>query len=563
MSGLIFAAASTLAVAREAAFTGVVTGDDVYLRSGPDANYYPVGKLDAGSILQVHREMTGGWLEVSPPPGQFSYIAKDFVKVTSGRDGVVTGDRVRVRAPSPAGPDKSYRRQQYLNKDDKVIILGEQDEYYKIVPPADARLYLKKDFVTQATAQQIAAAGRTPAAPVRPAASNPAASDNNVSLTATANEGRLPVAIREAANNTAATAPAPDTAASTGVADGPTPAAPATPDTPAVAETPATPEPNTDAVGTLDPSRTAGFNTVAVVGADDASAKPSADAITVDVLPGGLFHHAGKTYLVQQAEAVLTEVVKEHPEAELFVRAGKQVPNKFVVSVLQAAKAAGVAGRVAVQTGDTTQIVQVPAKSDTTSADAVTETDAVAPPKELTLADIEAKFKAEMAKPTKEQAIGELRFEYEKLLTSPDLAEADRSLATARVDLLKIRQDLQASLAEIHTFREQIAESQKEAAEALAAKPKNYTAVGRLAASTLYNGERLPRLYRIVDPIEGLTLAYVRTTDDSGDVTRFVGLYVGVIGDKQYDPALKLNIITAKAVDPLKAAPVQSAAAGE
>ncbi len=138
-------------------FTGVVTGDDVYVRAGASQNYYAVTKLHSGDLVEVHDNLFG-WYRISPPPGVFSYVSKAYVEVSGdGGTGEITGDRVRVRAPSPAGPDRSYRIQAKLNTGDKVTILGSDASYYRIVPPDDVYLFISQDYVDRATDAQIAA----------------------------------------------------------------------------------------------------------------------------------------------------------------------------------------------------------------------------------------------------------------------------------------------------------------------------------------------------------------------------------------------------------------------
>lgn len=72
---------------------------------------------------------------------------------------------------------------------------------------------------------------------------------------------------------------------------------------------------------------------------------------------------------------------------------------------------------------------------------------------------------------------------------------------------------------------------------------QQYTAVGVLNASVVYDGERLPRLYRLQDPTSGLTVAYL-TEDPDLKLSSMLGLVVGVKGDKKYDESLRRDIIT-------------------
>ena len=66
-----------------------------------------------------------------------------------------------------------------------------------------------------------------------------------------------------------------------------------------------------------------------------------------------------------------------------------------------------------------------------------------------------------------------------------------------------------------------------------------------LNASVVYDGERLPRLYRLQDPTSGLTVAYL-TEDPDLKLSSMLGLVVGVKGPRHFDESLRRDIITAK-----------------
>ena len=131
-------------------FVGEVSGDDVYVRSGPSANYYPVTKINAGTRVNVVGDVEG-WYAIVPPDGCFSLIHKNFVDIGDAPgDGVVNGQAVRVRAGSALRPDL-YAKQLQLNRGAKVTVLGPYNaDYLKIVPPEGARLYISREFVVPA-----------------------------------------------------------------------------------------------------------------------------------------------------------------------------------------------------------------------------------------------------------------------------------------------------------------------------------------------------------------------------------------------------------------------------
>lgn len=126
--------------------TGVVTGSDVYVRSGWDQNYYPVTKLSQGDeITVVGRRYS--WLEILPPEGTFSVIDKAYVD-RQGDDAGVLNERSWVQAGSSLNPSK-YAKQVQLDRGARVTILGETTDQtcYKIAPPLGATLYIHSDFV--------------------------------------------------------------------------------------------------------------------------------------------------------------------------------------------------------------------------------------------------------------------------------------------------------------------------------------------------------------------------------------------------------------------------------
>jgi len=126
-------------------YTAEITGNDVYVRSGPGTNFYHCGKLNAGDKVKVVDKQFS-WSRIVPPAGSFSWISMQYVKIDP-RDaavGTVTGDNVRVYAGSEyVKPLYSTTLQGKLGKGEKVKLLGEQlDDYYKIAAPPFAYLWV-------------------------------------------------------------------------------------------------------------------------------------------------------------------------------------------------------------------------------------------------------------------------------------------------------------------------------------------------------------------------------------------------------------------------------------
>ena len=161
-------------------YVALITADDVYIRSGPASIYYPVGKALKGQKVIVRQVKYGkhNWAMIEPTSQCFSYIAKEFVRPeklsiatadatppnnTSSKTittGVVTGNAVRVRAGSiKVPPANANQVQARLNEGAIVNIIGQRDDFYKIVSPADSYFWVSLDFVKQTgpvTEQQLA-----------------------------------------------------------------------------------------------------------------------------------------------------------------------------------------------------------------------------------------------------------------------------------------------------------------------------------------------------------------------------------------------------------------------
>ncbi len=128
---------------------GEATEDNVYVRSGPSTNHYPVAKLNAADRITVVGE-TKDWLEVQPPDGTFSFISGDYVDTADDLTGVVNGNNVRVRAGSvlPEFKQLKYVVQTKLSKGAELTILGrDADGFLRIKPPTGVTVWVNRAYV--------------------------------------------------------------------------------------------------------------------------------------------------------------------------------------------------------------------------------------------------------------------------------------------------------------------------------------------------------------------------------------------------------------------------------
>jgi uncharacterized protein YgiM (DUF1202 family) len=166
---IVFAQGAASAAAAEVdelsfPYIAEITEDNVNIRSGPGTNYYHCGKLSSGDRVRVVASKYS-WSHIVPPAGSFSWISKQYVSVEpNGHMGVVTGNSVRVYAGSQLlKPIHSTTVQLMLNKGDKVELMGtEMDDYYKVVPPTGAYLWVLTQYTKPVSGVEMAEAAAAP-----------------------------------------------------------------------------------------------------------------------------------------------------------------------------------------------------------------------------------------------------------------------------------------------------------------------------------------------------------------------------------------------------------------
>ena len=183
-------------------FAGVINADSVLVRSGPSENYYITGKLNKGAAVTVVG-IKFEWLKIVPPENSFSVVAKNLVTREAGAaTGVINTDNVNIRAGSSVVPLK-VTVQCKLPKGAPVEIVGEDDSYYQIKPPAEAYLYVNQKFVDPL--KQVAAAPAKPAVkPTEKKEESKKSDDTNIELVKTPQK-----ALDDASGNSLANPPTP------------------------------------------------------------------------------------------------------------------------------------------------------------------------------------------------------------------------------------------------------------------------------------------------------------------------------------------------------------------
>jgi hypothetical protein len=151
--------------------------------------------------------------------------------------------------------------------------------------------------------------------------------------------------------------------------------------------------------------------------------------------------------------------------------------------------------------------------------------------------------------------------EFERTIESLKKEEGTERLRAqleSRLRVLKMRRELQATLHQTNTSSEALKQQADQAKAELAKleSMRQYTVVGRLVASSVYDGKQLPLMYRVLSPelTSTRTLAYV-APEATSNITDKVGKLVGVVGEAKFDESLRVNIVVPARVDVLGVVP--------
>jgi hypothetical protein len=129
-------------------FSSVITADNVYVRSGSSESDYPVVKLSKGDIvIAVGRKFD--WVKILPPENTYCLVGKAWIeKRGDGTVGRVRDESANVNVRLASNLNNMITKVgMQLHGGADVKILGEQDEYFKIAPPAGTFMWVHQKFV--------------------------------------------------------------------------------------------------------------------------------------------------------------------------------------------------------------------------------------------------------------------------------------------------------------------------------------------------------------------------------------------------------------------------------
>ena len=402
------------------AFTATITGDNVFVRSGPSVHStYPFGRLMMGDVVEVDEE-SFGWAKIRTGGAAFAdkygYVVANE-KVTLSPDGKsisVTGT-TQVLAPNidaDGNPDASTRSIGELHAGETIAVVGQmqgdREKVHKIKLPANATGWVNMNFLRRAT------------------------------------KGEANAHVTASQESTAPSVPAIE-----------------------------------------------GGTTVAAQGTSPAT---TSETVTLD----SSTNSKGNDATPPSGSSEVVEVVAPEPP-------------------------------------------QPPAKTAEQNASEA---------RRATHRDLEAIWVKVKAEPLGSSELVTLKTQY-VILSADPMCETDiRGMCAARIQQLEIQIDAQARIQELKALRSSVdVDSDQLKALRIAMEARSdYTVVGVLNASTVYDGNRLPLLFRLTDPAAGQTVAYI-AAKDANAMSTMLGTLVGIRGTKRFDEALKVNIVDPGTID--------------
>ena len=167
-----------------------------------------------------------------------------------------------------------------------------------------------------------------------------------------------------------------------------------------------------------------------------------------------------------------------------------------------------------------------------------------------TFADLEAAWLKIKGQPTADAEVGALYARYIVFAAESANDPSFQARAASRIAQLEVQQEVQNKIFELQATKTRLTgecEQINGVAVAIEARSE-YTAVGVLNASLVYDGVTLPLLFRLQDSSTGQTVSYV-VPGDGFQLSTMLGTLIGIKGEKSYDDALKLDTITPKTID--------------
>lgn len=162
---------------------------------------------------------------------------------------------------------------------------------------------------------------------------------------------------------------------------------------------------------------------------------------------------------------------------------------------------------------------------------------------------LEVQMSESLRLPIAKQPIDELLAAYQTATNLQGTTAQDKFVCQMRIAQLTRIQKVQAAVksSQVDLAADPAAEKEKPQGPD-AQRAANYNATGQLLASSVYDGVRLPQLFRVVEPSSNRTIVYVRPGKEF-ETPKALGRLVGITGKIRFDSSLNLRIIEVEKLD--------------
>lgn len=174
----------------------------------------------------------------------------------------------------------------------------------------------------------------------------------------------------------------------------------------------------------------------------------------------------------------------------------------------------------------------------------------VDPLADVTIEEAEAAWEAVKKSPHDDAELEALQLVFVSIAARETAPASEKRLAELRIRQIELRREVRNRLDKLDKLenRNDVDRERIENAKVAIIARADYTMVGRLNSSRVYDGKRLPLLYRLQDPVGGRTIGYVKPTKDV-DLEPGLGRMIGIVGTKSYDAGYRLMIVTPRRFD--------------
>jgi hypothetical protein len=487
----------------------VVTAESgVPLRAGDSTLFYPVASVKAGDMLLVDGEASG-WLRVAYPQGLEVFVKAEDASEPDAANTTRLNKPSRLLAPNlNAGARASFM--QALSADLpsgtnlKVtrIIRSESNAvtHYAVAAPSEARAFISREAVRRATADEQAQF-----------------------------QARQVV-----------------------ISQGPATAAGAEP----------APAPSTTAAGAAGPASDGGVREITGASAPAATTSTTTTATTTDPTTRVTTIQTVTTTTTPAAASTPSST----PSALGVIGSASQQATEIPMTVPVAGQGQGVVTQVPAEPAGQPASEQ-PASSQpagTVSVTSTVTTTTTAPTLTFTqsIDQLAATFNRVSKQPIMTAELEPAIAHFEAFKTTLSGSERDRRIAAALqsyIDALRLRMDLRESMktAQANAQSGQLIGTPLGQRVVELERQRVYNVIGRLVRSTVYDGNRVPLLYRVMSPEPGSarTLGYL-LPDEKFDLPNKLEQVVGIIGELRPDASLRTNLITPRRVDVVSLDPI-------